>query len=157
MIRINANPDTLALSVVMITTRKIVQDGQRLLSSFKGPRNLPHLPFCPNLSLPNNRPNWSFTTNPLPPLLLMYLCAWVIQKRMTLHLPLGPKITLPQRRKLMIYHLCWFNSLPQLHLPMVLFISNDRVLIQFFSLPQRVLFESLPSTLMHVLLRTTVL
>jgi hypothetical protein len=104
---------------------KYCQDGPRLLSSFKGPRNLPHLSFCPNLSLLNNRPNWSFMTNPLPLLLPMSLCVWVIQKRMVLRLPLRPKITLPQRRKLKIYHLCWFNSLPQLHLPMVLFISND--------------------------------
>jgi hypothetical protein len=37
MIRINANLDILALSVVMITTRKIVQDVSRSQSSFKGP------------------------------------------------------------------------------------------------------------------------
>jgi hypothetical protein len=37
MIRISANPDTLVLSVVMITTLRIVQDELRLLSSFKGP------------------------------------------------------------------------------------------------------------------------
>jgi hypothetical protein len=83
----------------------------------------------------------------------MYLCELVIQKRMTLHLPLEPKITLRQRRKLTICHLCWFNSLPQLHLPTVLFISNDQVLIQFFALPQRVLFKILPLILMQVLLK----
>jgi hypothetical protein len=63
----------------------------------------------------------------------------------------------PQRRKLTIYHLRWFNRLPQLHLPMVLFISNDWVSIQFSTLLQRALFKSLPLILMRVLLRTTVL
>jgi hypothetical protein len=51
----------------------------------------------------------------------------------------------------MIYHLHWFNNLPQLHLPTVLFISNNRVSIQSFTLPQRVLFKSSPSILMHML------
>jgi hypothetical protein len=36
-LRISANPDTFVLSVVMITTLRIVQDELRLLSSFKGP------------------------------------------------------------------------------------------------------------------------
>jgi hypothetical protein len=36
-IGISANPDTLVLFVVMITTLRIVHDEQRLLSSFKGP------------------------------------------------------------------------------------------------------------------------
>jgi hypothetical protein len=140
MIRISANPDTLALSVVIITTGNIVQDMSRSLSSFKGPRSLPHLSFCPNLSLLNRNPNWSFTTNPLLPPLPMSLCVLVIQKIMTLHLLLEPKITLPQRIKLTIYHFRWFNRLPQLHLPTVLFISNDRAPIQFSSPLQSTLF-----------------
>jgi hypothetical protein len=41
MIGISANPNTLVLSVVMITTLRIVHDTPRLLSSFKGPRNHP--------------------------------------------------------------------------------------------------------------------
>jgi hypothetical protein len=63
----------------------------------------------------------------------------------------------PPRRKLTIYHLHWFNHLPQLHLSMVLFISNDRVPIQFFVLLPRVLLKILPLILMHELLKTTVL
>jgi hypothetical protein len=97
----------------------------------QGTKNLPHLPFCHNLSLLNNRLNWSFMTNPLLPPLHMSLCVLVILPRMTLPSPLEPKIILLQRRKLTIYHLHWFNHLLQLHLPMVLFISNDRVPIQF--------------------------
>jgi hypothetical protein len=127
MIRISINLDILALSIVIITTLKIFQDVPRSLSSSKGPQNLPHLSFCHNLSLLNSRPNWSFMTNPLLPPLRMSLCVLVILRRTTFLLPLRPKITLLQRRNLTICHLRWFNHLPQLHLTMVLFISNDRV------------------------------
>jgi hypothetical protein len=108
-------------------------------------------------SLLNNRLNWSSMINLLPPLPPTYLCVMVIQRRMTSHLPLVPKITLPPRRKLTIYHLRWFNNLPRLHLPMVLFISNDRTPIQSFALLPRAWFESLLSILMRMLPRTTVL
>ena len=40
-IGISANPDTLVLYVVMITTLRIVHDKSRLLRSFKGPQNHP--------------------------------------------------------------------------------------------------------------------
>jgi hypothetical protein len=100
---------------------------------------------------------WSFMTNPLLPPLHMSLCVLVILPRKALPSPLKPKIILLPRRNLMIYHLRWFNSLLQLHLPMVLFISNDQVLIQFSALLQRDLFGSLPSIIMHMLLKTIVL
>jgi hypothetical protein len=129
MIRISVNLDILSLSMVMITTRKIVQDVLRSLSSFKGSGSLPHLSFFHNLSLLNNRPTWSFMTNLLLPPLCISLCVLVILPRTMLKSPLEPKIFLLQRRKLRVYHLRWFN-----HLPMVLFISNDWVSIQFFSL-----------------------
>jgi hypothetical protein len=129
----------------------------RSLSSFKGPGNIPHLSFCHNLSLLKDRPNWSFMTNPLLLPLHMSLCVLIILPRTTLQSPLEPKIILLQRRKLTIYHLQWFNLLPQLHLPIVHFISNDRVPIQFSALPQRALFRSLPLILTHVRLKTTAL
>jgi hypothetical protein len=129
MTSISVNLDILALYVVMITTQNIVQDTLRSLSSFRGLEILPHLPFCHNLSFLNNRPNWSFMANPILPPLHMSLCVLVILPRMTLQSPLEPNIILLQRRKLTIYHLRWFNHLIQLHLPTVLFISNERVLI----------------------------
>jgi hypothetical protein len=143
--------------MVTITTRKIVQDEPRSLNSFKELGILLHVPFCHNLSLLSSRPNWSFITNLLLPPLRMSLCVLVIKKRTTLQSQLGLNITLLQRRTLMIYHLRWVNHLPQLHLPKVLFISNDWVSIQFFALLQRALFEIIPLILMHVLLKTTVL
>jgi hypothetical protein len=145
MIRIIINLDILALFAVMITTRKIFQDALRSLSSFKGPENLPHLLFCHNLSLLNSRPNWEFMTNPLLPPLHMFLCVLVILPRMTFPSPLEQNIILLQRRKLTIYHLRWFNRLLQIHLPTILFISNDQVPIQFSALHQGSFFRSMPS------------
>jgi hypothetical protein len=127
MIRISINLDILSLYVVMITTRKIVQDKLRSLSSSKELGSLPHLSFYRKLSPLNNMPNWSFMINLLLPPLYMSLCVLVIQKRTTLQSQVRPKITLLPRRNMTIYHLRWFNHLPQLHLPMVLFISNDQV------------------------------
>jgi hypothetical protein len=135
MIRINTNLDILALFVVKITTQKIFQDVPRSQSSFKGPKNLLYVPFCFNPSLLNNMPNWSFMINLLLPLLRMSLCVPVILRRMMLHLLLEPNITLLLRRKLMMSHLCWFSHLLQIHLPTVLFISNDRAPIQFSAPP----------------------
>jgi hypothetical protein len=57
MIGISENLDTLVLSVVMITTLRIVHDELRLLSSFKGPRNRPLWLYCHHPFLLNNRPN----------------------------------------------------------------------------------------------------
>jgi hypothetical protein len=131
MKRISINLDILALFVVTITTRRIVQDASRSLSSFKGPENLLHLSFCLSPSLLNSRPNWSSMTNILLPPLHMSLCVLVILRRTTLPSPLGPKIILLPRRKLTIYHYHWFNRLLQFHLPTILFISNDRAPIQF--------------------------
>jgi hypothetical protein len=64
----NLQSDTLVLSVVMITTLRIVHDELRLLSSFKGPQNPLLWSYCHNPSLLNNKPNWSFTTNLPPPI-----------------------------------------------------------------------------------------
>jgi hypothetical protein len=72
MIGISANLDTLVLSVVMITTRRIVHDAPRSLSSFKELQNHLLQPFCPNPSRLNNRLSWSFMTNPHLLLHLMY-------------------------------------------------------------------------------------
>jgi hypothetical protein len=137
MRKINLNLVTPALFVVIIITRKIVRDVLRLLSSSKGPENLLHLLFCHNLSLLSSEPNWSFMTKLLLLPHLMSLCVLVILKRTKLQSQLEPKINLHPKRKLMIYHLRWFNLLPQLHLPMVLFISNDRVSTQFFRPPPK--------------------
>ena len=70
-IGISANLDALALSVVMITTRRIVHDVPRSLSSFKEPRNHLHRLSCTNPSHLNNRLSWSSMTNLhlLPPLM----------------------------------------------------------------------------------------
>jgi hypothetical protein len=57
--RISTNHDTLALSVVMITTQKIVQDVPRSLSSFKVLQNHLHRLSCPYPSHINNRLRWS--------------------------------------------------------------------------------------------------
>jgi hypothetical protein len=64
-IEISANHNTLALSVVTITTRRIVQDVSKLLSSFKEHPNHLHRLFCPNPSRLNNRLSWSSMTNHL--------------------------------------------------------------------------------------------
>ena len=125
MIRISINLDILSLFVVMIITRKIVHDAPRLLSSSKGPKILLHSSFCHNLSLLSNRPNWSFMTNLLLLPHHMSLCVLVTPRITKLQSQLEPKIILLRKRKLIIYHLCWFNLL-HLHLQMVLFISNDR-------------------------------
>jgi hypothetical protein len=70
MTRISANHDTLALSMVM-TTRRIVHDVPRSLSSFKELRNHLHRLSCPNPSHLNNRLSWSFMIN--HPLLLLHM------------------------------------------------------------------------------------
>jgi hypothetical protein len=57
----------------------------------------------------------------------------------------------------MIYLLHWYNPLLRLHLPTVLFSSNDRALTQFFDPLQRALFRNRLSILMLVLPRTTTL
>ena len=62
-IGISANHDTLALSVVMISTRRIVRDMPRSLSSIREPRNPLHWLSCPNPSRLNNKLSWSFMTN----------------------------------------------------------------------------------------------
>jgi hypothetical protein len=64
-IGISANHATLALSVVTITTRRIVLDVPRLLSSFKERRNHLRRQSCPNPSRLNNRLSWSSMTNHL--------------------------------------------------------------------------------------------
>jgi hypothetical protein len=84
MRKININLVTLVLFVVMIVTRKIVQDALRLLSSSKGLGSLLHLPFCHNLSLLISRPNWSFMTKLILPNHLMSLCVLVTLKRTNL-------------------------------------------------------------------------
>jgi hypothetical protein len=157
MRKISVNLVTLSLFVVTIITRKNFQDALRLLSSSKGPESLLHLSFCHNLSLLSSRPNWSFMTNILLLHHLMSLCVLVSLKITKLQSQLEPKISLCQKRKLMIYHLRWSNLLLQLHLQKVLLISKDWVSIKFFSLLPRELFESLCSILMHVLPKTTVL
>jgi hypothetical protein len=65
MTEISANPTIRALSMVMIITRRIVQDVLRLLSSSREPQNPLHRLSCPNPSRLNNRLNWSFMTNHL--------------------------------------------------------------------------------------------
>jgi hypothetical protein len=121
----SANLIILVLFVVRIIIRKIVHNVPRLLSSCKGSRHLLHPPFCHNLFLLSNSPNWSFMTN-LPPLPnLMYLCALVTPRRTKLQSLLEPNIILLQKRKLMIHHLHLFNLLHKLHLPTILFILND--------------------------------
>jgi hypothetical protein len=127
MIKKSENLVILVLSVVRTIIRNIVRDVQRLLSSCKEPGHLLHLSFCHNLFLLNNRPNWLFMTNLLPLPHLMYLCVLVTPRKMKLQSLLEPKIILLLKRKLMIHLLHWFNLLHQLHLPMVLFISNDLV------------------------------
>jgi hypothetical protein len=117
----------LVLSVVRTIIRKIVQDVQRLLSSCKEPRHLLHLSFCHNIFLLKNNPNWLFMTNPLPLPPLMYLCVPVTPRKMKLQSLLKPKIILLLKRKSMIHLLHWLNLFHPLHLPMVLFISNDLV------------------------------
>jgi hypothetical protein len=141
----------------MIITQNIVRDMLRLLSSSKGAENLLHLPFCHNLSLLSSKPNWSFMTKLLLLPHPMSLCVLVILKRMKLQSRLEPRINLRQRIKLMIHHLRWFKILPQIQLPIVLFISNDQVSIQFFAPLLRALLKSLHSTLTHVLPKITTL
>jgi hypothetical protein len=119
MRKINVNLITLALFVVMIITKNIVQDALRLLSSSKGLRSLLHLSFCHNLSILSNMLNWSFMTKLLPITHLMSLRLLVTLKRTKLQSQLEPKIILCQKRKLMMYHLRWCNLFPQLHLQMV--------------------------------------
>jgi hypothetical protein len=65
MIGISANRITLALSVVTITTRRIVLDVLKLISSFKEHRNPLHQQSCPIPSHLSNRPRWSSMTNHL--------------------------------------------------------------------------------------------
>jgi hypothetical protein len=129
MRKINVNLVTLVLFVVTIITQNIIHNTLRLLSSSKGPGSFLHLSFCHNLSLLSSRPNFSFMINPLPLPHLISLCVLVTPRRMKLQSQLEPNIILHRKRKSMIYHLRWFNVLLQLHLQMVLFISNDRVLI----------------------------
>jgi hypothetical protein len=109
MRKINVSLVTLVLFVVMTIIRKIVHDVLRLLSSSKGTRIPLHLPSCHNHFLLSSRLNWSFMTNPLPLPHIMSLCLLVTLRRMKLPSQHDPKITPYRRRKLMIYHLRWFN------------------------------------------------
>jgi hypothetical protein len=56
---------------------------------------------------------------------------------------LEPKIILPLKRKLMIYLLPRHKPLLRLHLPTVLFISNDRASTQFFDPPPKGVIQKL--------------
>jgi hypothetical protein len=78
-------------------------------------------------------------------------------KKITLHSRLEPKTILHLRRRLTIHLLLWYNPLHRLHLQTVLFISNDRALIQFCDHPRKVLLRNRLSILMLVRPRTIAL
>jgi hypothetical protein len=119
----------------------------KLTNSFKEHQIPLHRQSCLNPSHLNNRLCWSFTTNPLHPHNLMFLCAPVIPRKTTLHLPLELKTILLLRRRLTVCLPIWYSLLHQTHLRMVLFILNDRVMIHFYDL-RKVSLRSRHSILM---------
>jgi hypothetical protein len=63
MIAISVSHDILSLSVVTITTQRIVLEVSKSTSSFKERPNPLRRQSCPNPSRLSNKPPWSFTTN----------------------------------------------------------------------------------------------
>jgi DNA mismatch repair ATPase MutL len=78
----------------------------------QGTGNLLHLSFCHNLSLLNSRPKLVIHDQPSPSTTSYVLMCTGDSKKNEVASQLEPKITLLQRRKLMIYHLRWFNLPP---------------------------------------------